>query len=205
MLRQLIPSALLTLMLTILCGLAYPLSMTQIADRLFPTQAHGSLIAKNDHIIGSALIGQNFTQPQYLHPRPSATTQPDPQDSTKSVAAPYNAASSGASNLALSSKAYREGVETLTQQVKAENPKSSGPVPIELVTSSASGLDPDLTPDAAKYQAPRIADARRVPLKEIDAMIDSRTRGRLLGIFGVPTLNVLEFNLALDERWPRNE
>jgi K+-transporting ATPase ATPase C chain len=202
MIRHLLPSALLTLAITILCGLAYPLAVTGLADKLFPAQAHGSLIARNGVTLGSAVVGQNFTLPQYIHPRPSATTQPDPQDAAKTVAAPYNAASSAASNLALSSKAYAEGVAALTAQVQAENPKAQGPVPMELVTASASGLDPDLSPEAAKYQAARVAAARRAPIRDVETLIDAYTKSRLLGIFGMPTVNVLELNLALDARWP---
>ncbi len=202
MIRHLIPSTLLTLAIMLLCGLAYPLAITGVAERLFPTQAHGSLIVKDGAVIGSAVVGQNFTQPHYIHPRPSATTVPDPNDAAKTVAAPYNAAASAATNLALSSKSYAQAVAAATEQVKAENPKAQGPVPNELVTSSGSGLDPDLSPTGAKYQAARVAARRHVSVAAVEDLIDGHTKGRLLGIFGMPTVNVLELNLALDARWP---
>ncbi len=202
MLKQLLPSALLTLVLTLLLGLGYPLAMTGAAQALFPHQAHGSLIEKNGHVIGSGLIGQNFTRPIYFHPRPSATTAPDPADPSKSVPAPYNAANSGASNAAPTSKSYIEGTKALVAQAKAENPGARVPLPVDLVTASGSGLDPDISPEAAEYQVPRVAKARGVPDDDVRALVAANTEGRTFGLLGEPHVNVLKLNLALDARWP---
>ena len=193
----------LTLVLTLICGLAYPLLMTQLADKIFPSQAHGSLIVKNGTIVGSSLIGQNFTKPEYFHPRPSATTVPDPNDATKTVAAPYNAASSAASNAALTAKAQVDAIAAASDALRQENPASADlPIPSELVTASGSGLDPHVSPEGAKYQAARIAEARKAKPDDILALIDGKTEGKLFGLFGAPTVNVLSLNLSLDERWP---
>jgi len=202
MLKQILPSVLLTLLLTVLVGLGYPLAMTGLAGTLFPHQAHGSLIEKDGHVIGSELIAQGFAKPEYFHSRPSATTDADPNDSTKTVPAPYNAANSGASNAAPTSKSYIEGTQALVDQVKAENPDARGPVPVDLVTSSGSGLDPHISPAAAEYQLPRIAKARHVTENELRARVAANTEGRTFGVLGEATVNVLKLNLALDQRGP---
>lgn len=205
MLKQLVPSVVLTLLLMVLLGLAYPLAMTGVAGALFPDKAHGSLIERNGTVVGSALIGQTFTKPYYFHPRPSATTDTDPNDSTKTIPAPYNAANSSGSNAAPTSKSYIEATQALVAQVKAENPKAHGPVPVDLVTASGSGLDPDISPAAAEYQVDRVADARHVPADDVRRLVAEHTRGRTFGILGEATVNVLQLNLALDRRWPPAE
>ncbi len=202
MIKQLLPSLLLTVVLTLILGLGYPLAMTGIAGKLFPSQAHGSLIERNGTVIGSALIAQGFAKPEYFHPRPSATTDTDPNDPTKTIAAPYNAANSGGSNAAPTSKAYIDATQALVAQIKAENPHARGPVPVDLVTASGSGLDPHISPAGAEYQAARIAAARHVPVEDVSKFIAEHTEGRTFGILGEPVVNVLEVNLALDETWP---
>src|ERR1700756_4039517 len=158
MLKEIRPSILILVLLTLITGLAYPLAMTAIAGVIFPKQAEGSLIERDGKVVGSALIGQEFTEDKYFHGRPSATTAPDPADSTKTVPAPYNAANSSGSNLGPTSKALNDRVKEDTEKLAAENP--SVPVPADLVTTSASGLDPDISPEAALFQVPRVAKAR---------------------------------------------
>src|ERR1700759_3418031 len=158
MLREIRPAIVLLLTLTVITGLAYPLAITAVAGAIFPKQAEGSLIERDGKGVGSALIGQEFKTDKYFHGRPSATTAPDPNDATKTVPAPYNAANSGGSNLGPSNKAPIDGVQGDRDKLKKENP--SAPVPIDLVTTAASGLDPDISPDAALFQIPRIAKAR---------------------------------------------
>ena len=197
MMKELRPAIVLTAAFTVLCGLAYPLAMTGIAQAVFPYQANGSLITAADgHVIGSELIGQNFTQDKYFHGRPSATTDTDPNDATKTVPSPYNAAASVASNLGPTSKALVDRVTGDAANLAAENPKV--PVPVDLVTSSASGLDPDVTPAGAYFQVPRVAKARGIAEDKLRALIAQHTTGRFLGIFGEPRVNVLQLNLALD-------
>jgi K+-transporting ATPase ATPase C chain len=202
MLKQLKQSILVVLILTVICGLVYPLAMTGLAQALFPRQAHGSLIERDGKVIGSTLIGQNFTKPEYFHGRPSATTDTDPNDPTKQVPSPYNAASSNASNAAPSAKSLISDVQSRIDALKAENPDAKGPIPVDLVTASGSGLDPDISPAAAAYQIPRIAAARHVPEAEIRSLVAANTEGRTLGLLGEPRVNVLPLNLALDQRWP---
>lgn len=202
MIKQILPAVLLTLLLTLLLGLGYPLAMTGIAGTLFPAQAHGSLIEKNGRVVGSALIGQGFEKPEYFHPRPSATTAADPADATKTVPSPYNASNSMGSNAAPSSKAYIESTQALVDQIKAENPDARIPVPVDLVTASGSGLDPHVSPAAIEYQLPRVAKARGVAESELRALAASQTEGRVFGILGEARVNVLKLNLALDGRWP---
>src|SRR6202048_906052 len=161
MLRQIRPALVVLVALTLITGLAYPLAMTGIAQALFPRQAQGSLIERNGTVIGSELIGQQFESDKYFHGRPSATTAPDPNDSTKTVPAPYNAANSGASNLGPSNKALNDRIKEDVDKLKAEN--SSGSVPIDLVTTSGSGLDPDISPEGALFQVSRVAKARNMP------------------------------------------
>ena len=196
-LKQLKISILATLVLTVVTGLVYPLVMTGIAQVIFPSQAEGSMIESGGKVVGSVLIGQVFTDDKYFHGRPSATTTPDPKDPTKTVPAPYNAANSGGSNLGPSNKALVDRVQGDIDSLKKENPSAS--VPIDLVTTSASGLDPDISPEAALFQVPRIAKARNLPEDRIRQLVADNTKGRLLGILGEPRVNVLMLNLALDQ------
>lgn len=196
MLREIRPAIVLLLVLTAITGLAYPLAMSGIAGALFPAQAQGSLIEKDGKVIGSALIGQEFKDDKYFHGRPSATLAPDPNDSTRTVSAPYNAANSGGSNLGPTSKALADRLKEDVNKLKAENPNTA--VPVDLVTTSASGLDPDISPEAAQFQVPRVARARNVSEDLLKVLVASNTRGRLLGLFGEPRVNVLALNLALD-------
>jgi K+-transporting ATPase ATPase C chain len=154
------------------------------------------LIEKDGKVVGSALIGQEFKDDKYFHGRPSATTAPDPNDSTKTVPAPYNASNSGGSNLGPTSKALADRVKEDVDKLKAENP--SQPVPVDLVTTSGSGLDPDISPEAALFQVPRVAKARKMPEERVRSMVTQNTKRRQLGLLGEPRVNVLELNLALD-------
>jgi K+-transporting ATPase ATPase C chain len=196
MLREIRPAIVLLLVLTAITGLAYPLAMTAIAGAIFPAQAQGSLIEKDGKVVGSALIGQEFKDDKYFHGRPSATLAPDPNDSTKTVSAPYNAANSGGSNLGPTSKALADRLKEDVDKLKAENPNAA--VPVDLVTTSASGLDPDISPEAAEFQVPRVAKARNLPDAQVKQLVASNTQGRLLGLIGEPRVNVLALNLALD-------
>jgi K+-transporting ATPase ATPase C chain len=196
MLKQIRPALILLIALTVVTGLIYPLAVTGLAGVMFPDQANGSLIVRNGQVIGAALIGQNFTEDKYFHGRPSATTAPDPKDASKTVPAPYNAANSGGSNLGPTSKALAERVKADVEKLKGENP--SQPVPVDLVTTSGSGLDPDISPDAALFQVPRVARARGLPEDRVRALVVAQTEGRLMGWLGEPRVNVLRLNLALD-------
>jgi K+-transporting ATPase ATPase C chain len=196
MLREIRPAILILLLLTLITGLAYPLAMTEIATAIFPRQAQGSLIERDGKIVGSALIGQEFKSDKYFHGRPSATTAPDPADSTKTVPAPYNAANSGASNLGPTSKALNDRIKEDVDKLKAENPSSG--VPVDLVTTSGSGLDPDISPEGALFQVPRVAKARNMPEERVRQLVADNTAGRLAGLIGEPRVNVLALNLALD-------
>ncbi len=196
MLKEIRPAIILLVVLTLITGLAYPLAMTAIAGVVFPKQAAGSLIEKDGKVIGSALIGQEFTSDKYFHGRPSATSAPDPADSTKTVSAPYNAANSGGSNLGPTSKALNDRVKEDVDKLKAENPSAS--VPIDLVTASGSGLDPDISPEGALFQVPRVAKARNMPEDRVRELVTEKTEGRLGGLLGEPRVNVLALNLALD-------
>jgi len=195
MLNQIRPALVLIVAMTILTGVIYPLAVTGIAEAVFPKQAHGSLLEANGKIVGSALIGQNFTDDKYFHGRPSATTDTDPNDATKTVPAPYNAASSGGSNLGPTSKA-------LVDRVKDDVTKLALPAgtraPADLVTTSGSGLDPDISPAAAAVQVARVAQARNRPAVEIQRLVVAATEDRTLGLLGEPRVNVLKLNLALD-------
>lgn len=201
MLKEIRPAIILLLALTLITGLAYPLAMTAIAGVLFPKQAAGSLVERDGKVVGSALIGQEFKDDKYFHGRPSATSAPDPADASKTVAAPYNAANSGGSNLGPTSKALNDRVKQDVDTLKAENPQL--PVPVDLVTTSGSGLDPDISPEAAQFQAPRIAKARHLPEAAIRDLISENTDGRLVGLIGEPRVNVLALNLALDRAVPK--
>ncbi len=196
MLKEIRPALVILLALTVITGLAYPLAITAIASVAFPRQASGSLIERNGQVIGSALIGQAFTGDKYFRGRLSATTAPDPKDSSKAVEAPYNAANSGGSNLGPTSKALAERLNGDVSKLKAENPTQ--PVPVDLVTTSASGLDPEISPEAARFQVPRVAKARGLPEERVLALVESQVKGRLFGLLGEPRVNVLELNLALD-------
>jgi potassium-transporting ATPase KdpC subunit len=196
MLREIRPAIVILVALTLITGLAYPLAMTGIAGLVFPRQAQGSLIERDGKVVGSALIGQAFTSDKYFHGRPSATTAPDPKDATKSVPAPYNAANSGGSNLGPSNKALIDRVQGDIDALKKENPSAS--VPADLVTTSASGLDPHISPEAALFQVPRVAKARNLPEDRLRQLVEDNTEGRFLGLLGEPRVNVLLLNLALD-------
>lgn len=196
MLKQLRPAIVLIVLFTVLTGLVYPLTMTRLAGVIFPHQAEGSLIrdAKGT-VIGSILIGQNFTQDIYFWGRPSATTDTDPNDSTKTVAAPYNAASSAGSNLGPTSKAL---VDRVAGDVDRLGASKDHPVPVDLVTTSGSGLDPDISPAAANYQVARVAKARGMTVAQVRQLVDAHVEGRWLGIIGEPHVNVLALNRDLD-------
>jgi potassium-transporting ATPase KdpC subunit len=196
MVREIRPAIVVLVALTLICGLAYPLAMTGIAQILFPSQANGSMIERNGTVVGSALIGQDFESDKYFHGRLSATTAPDPKDPTKTIAAPYNADNSGGSNLGPSNKALIDRVQGDIDKLKKEN--VAAPVPADLVTTSASGLDPEISPEAAQFQVPRIAKARNLPEDRLRKLVDDNTEGRLLGLLGEPRVNVLLLNLALD-------
>src|ERR1700686_2968424 len=195
MLRQIRPAIVMIIVMTVITGLIYPLGMTGIAQAVFPHQANGSLIEKDGKVIGSALIGQNFTSDKYFHGRPSATTDTDPNDATKTVPAPYNAANSSGSNLAPTSQALIDRVKDDAGKLQAEN---GGKVPVDLVPTSAGGLDPDIPPAAALFQVPRVAKARGIAEDRLRQLVDEKTDGRILGILGEPHVNVLALNLALD-------
>jgi K+-transporting ATPase ATPase C chain len=197
MLREIRPAIVVLVALTLITGLAYPLAMTGIAGMIFPNQAQGSLIERNGTVIGSALIGQLFSSDKYFHGRLSATTATDPNDATKTVPAPYNASNSGGSNYGPSNKALIDRVQGDMDTLKKENP--SQPVPSDLVTTSASGLDPDISPEAALFQVPRVAKARNLPEDRVRQLVAENTQGRLLGLLGEPHVNVLQLNLALDK------
>ncbi|MEO5929788.1 MAG: potassium-transporting ATPase subunit KdpC [Candidatus Kapaibacterium sp.] len=179
---QLRPAIVMILLMTVLTGMIYPAVVTGIAQGLFPHRANGSLIVENGHVVGSELIGQNFARPEYFHPRPSA--------------AGYDATASGGSNLGPASQALVARVDSLSKALHAENP--GAPVPVDLVTTSASGLDPDITPAAAEFQAPRVAAVRKLPLERVRELIVANTESRQLGILGEPRVNVLLLNRALD-------
>ncbi len=191
MLRHFRASVVMLVLMTALLGIAYPLAMVGVAGAAFPGQAAGSLVVKDGKVVGSSLIGQSFTGESYFHGRPSATTDTDPADSTKTVASPYNAANSMGSNLGPTSKA-------LIDRVKEDADKLGKGVPVELVTTSGSGLDPDISPQAAAWQVARVAKARGLPEAEVQALVARHTEGRTYGLLGEPRVNVLQLNLALD-------
>jgi len=196
MIREIRPVIIILVMLTLITGLAYPLAMTALAGAIFPKQAQGSLIEQDGKVVGSALIGQEFKEDKYFRGRPSATSAPDPTDATKTIPAPYNAANSGGSNLGPTSKALNDRVKEDVDKLKAENPSAS--VPVDLVTTSASGLDPDISSEGALFQVPRIAKARNIPEDRLRGLVAAKTEGRFAGLLGEPHVNVLALNLALD-------
>lgn len=191
MLRHFRASVVMLLMMTVLLGIAYPLAMVGVAGAAFPGQAGGSLVEKDGKVVGSTLIGQSFTGEGYFHGRPSATTDTDPADSAKTVAAPYNAANSAGSNLGPTSKA-------LIDRVKEHADRLGKGVPVDLVTTSGSGLDPHVSPAAAAWQVARVARARGLREIEVQALVNQYTEGRMYGLLGEPRINVLQLNLALD-------
>jgi potassium-transporting ATPase KdpC subunit len=195
MLREIRPAIVVLLALTLITGLVYPLAMTGVA-KIMPHQAQGSLIERDGKVVGSALIGQAFQSDRYFHGRPSATTAPDANDASKSVPAPYNAANSGGSNLAPSNKALIDRVQVDLEKLRKENP--SAQVPVDLVSTSGSGLDPDISPEAAYFQVPRVAKARNLTEDRVRQLVGEHVEERFLGIIGEPRVNVLLLNLALD-------
>ena len=196
MFNQIRPAIMMIIAMTIITGLFYPLAMTGIAQAIFPYQAGGSMIEQNGKVIGSELIGQNFTADKYFHGRPSATSEPDPKDSTKTVPVPYAADNSAGSNLGPTSKALVDRVKGDAERLQAENPNT--PVPVDLVTTSASGLDPDVTPAGALFQVPRVAKARGIPEERVVQLVQAHLEDRVLGIVGEPHVNVVKLNMALD-------
>jgi len=196
MLREIRPAIVFIVALTLITGLVYPLAMTGVAGVIFPYKAQGSMIERDGKVVGSELIGQEFTSDKYFHGRPSATVTPDPKDPTKNIDAPYNAANSGGSNLGPTNKALIDRVKGDVDKLKQENP--SAPVPIDLVTTTAGGLDPHISPAGALFQVPRVAKARNLPEDQVRKLVDDNTEGRVLGLLGEPRVNVLALNLALD-------
>ena len=197
MLKEIRPALVVLLGLVVITGLIYPLAMTGAAQMLFPYQAEGSLIERNGKVIGSALIGQQFTEARYFHGRPSATTAADPQDSSKTISAPYNAANSSGSNLGPTSKVLADRLKESVAALKKENPAAA--IPVDLVTTSGIGLDPDISPEAALFQVPRVAKARGLPEAQVRKLVDSLIAARSLGLLGEPRVNVLQLNLAMDK------
>lgn len=196
MLNHLRPALVLLLLFTALTGFVYPLAMTGIAKQVFAHQANGSLVEKDGKVIGSELIGQNFTAEKYFHGRPSAISGPDPKDATKTIATPYDATNSMGSNAGTTSKALIDRIKGDVENLKKENP--GAPVPADLATASSSGLDPHISQAAALFQMPRVAKARGLGEEQLRKLVSENTAGRWLGIFGEPVVNVLDLNLALD-------
>jgi potassium-transporting ATPase KdpC subunit len=197
MLTHLRPTLVLLVLFSVLTGLIYPLAITGIAGVVFPAQANGSLIVRDGKIIGSSLIGQNFTEAKYFHGRPSATSDTDPNDPTKAVSSPYNAAASSGANKGPTSKDLIERVQGDIDALKGE--AKGRAIPVDAVTASASGLDPHITPAYAEFQVARVAAARQLDVAQVRALVARHTEGRDLGVLGEPRVNVLRLNLALDQ------
>jgi K+-transporting ATPase ATPase C chain len=191
MLKELLPALRINIFLTIVFGLVYPLGITGLCQALFPHQANGSLITAGGKVIGSEIIGQNFTRPEYFHPRPSAAGDKG-----------YDATASGGSNYGPTNKKLIDRVSASVDQFRAENPDYHGPIPADLVTASASGLDPDISPDSARAQAARVAKARGMSPDQAAQLISQFTQSPTLGFLGEPRVNVLKLNLALDQAHP---
>lgn len=185
-LRHLVPAVIFTVISVIALGIVYPLVMTAVSQLLFPNQANGAIVYQHGKPVGSAIIGQLWTKPQYFHGRPSAAGNG------------YDPTSTGATNLGPTSKKLIDATRAAILALKKANPDATGPVPMDLVTSSASGIDPDISPEAAQYQAPRIAKARHMTVTQVDQLVDTNVRGRTLGFLGEPRVNVMELNMALD-------
>jgi K+-transporting ATPase ATPase C chain len=196
MIKHARPAIVMIVCMTLITGLVYPLAMTAIAQLLFPWQANGSLVTKDDKVIGSALIGQNFAGENYFHGRPSATTEPDPKDATKTIPVPYAADNSAGSNLGPTQKDLIDRVKGDAATLAKQNPGT--PIPVDLVTTSASGLDPDITPAGALFQVPRVAKARGMAVDQVRALVEAHVQGRTLGVLGEPRVNVLALNMSLD-------
>jgi potassium-transporting ATPase KdpC subunit len=195
-LQQIRPALVLLVLFTALTGIIYPLAITGIAAVVFPNQAQGSLVERDGTVVGSSLIGQNFTSARYFHPRPSATSAPDPQDATKTVDAPYNAANSSGSNLGPLSQKLVDRVKTeIEEQRKAG---AAEPLSADAVTTSGSGLDPHISPLNALAQVASVAAARGLPENQVRRLVEAHTEGRVLGFLGERRVNVLLLNLALD-------
>ncbi len=200
MLSHLRPPIVLLVAFAAVTGLVYPLAVTGVAQLVFPSQANGSLIVRDGRVIGSTLIGQNFTSERYFHGRPSATSDTDPNDPTKTVSAPYNAANSAGSNLGPTNQAL---VERIVADVQQRRGGEAARVPVDLVTASGSGLDPHITPAAALFQVARVARARSMSEDAVRRLVMDRIEDRALGVVGEPRVNVLALNLALDAASPR--
>jgi K+-transporting ATPase ATPase C chain len=195
--KEIRPAIVFIVTMTVLTGLIYPLGITGLAQVLFPRQANGSLIEQGGKVIGSVLIGQSFSSDKYFHGRPSATTATDPNDATKTVPAPYNAANSSGSNLGPTSQALIDGVKAAADKLHLE--RGDKKPPVDLVTASGSGLDPHITPAAAAFQVPRVAKVRNLPETTVADLVERMTERRSLGFIGEPVVNVLKLNLALDD------
>jgi len=204
MLKVLVPALRASLLLWVLLGLAYPLAVTGLGQVLFPDQAQGSLMRSADGaVIGSRLIGQQWTGPEWFHGRPSATTGSDPTDPTRTIAAPYNAANSGGSNLGPTSAVLIARLAADRRALDQANPELAGkPIPADTLTTSASGLDPEISPTYASLQVARVAVAHRLTNEQIAAVLARHIVGGTLGIFGEPRVNVLELNLDLQNTYP---
>ncbi len=197
MLKEIRPAIVMLVAFTLITGLAYPFAMTGIAKVAFPYQAQGSLLERDGKVVGSALIGQVFADDKYFHGRPSATSAPDPKDASKTVDAPYNAANSSGSNLGPTCKALNDRMKADVETLKKENPSAA--VPVDLVTTSGSGLDPDISPAAALFQVPRVAKTRGLTEQSVRTLVEGQVEGRTFGLLGEPRVNVLKLNLALDK------
>ncbi len=200
MLQHLRPALVMIVAFTLLTGLAYPLAITGIAQVAMPYAANGSLVVRDGKVIGSVLVGQWFKEDKYFQPRPSATSDTDPADPTKTVDAPYNAASSTGSNLGPITQKLIDRVKGDVEALRKAG--VTGPIPVDAVTTSASGLDPHITPETALMQVPRVAKARNLPEERVRGLVQSRIEGRALGFLGEPRVNVLSLNLALDGLQP---